>query len=78
MLTPPRDAQVAFDRLAPDLEEIKDFIGYCPLTAPERMRLANLLGDYFYRLAVSTDVAGLRVAGNADGQQGGNGQARSV
>ena len=78
MLKPPCDAQGAFDRLAPDLEEIKDFIGFCPLTATERMRLARLLGDYFHGLVVSCDSAGLRIATDADGRPGGNGQVRTV
>jgi hypothetical protein len=58
MLKPPRDAKEAFSRLAPDLEEIVDFIINCPLTARERVRLTNLLGNYFNHLAASGDLTG--------------------
>jgi hypothetical protein len=51
MLTPPRDAHEAFVRLAPDLQEISEFIGASRLSARERMRLANMLAGYFAGLA---------------------------
>jgi hypothetical protein len=51
MLTPPRDADEAFFRLAPDLQEIAEYIGTSLLDARERRRLANLLADYFASLA---------------------------
>jgi hypothetical protein len=59
MLKPPRDAQEAFNGLAPDLEELKDFVSACPLTSGERARLVNLLADYFVGLAGKSDAAGL-------------------
>jgi hypothetical protein len=51
MLTPPRDAQEAFLRLTPDLQDIAEFMGTSLLNARERMRLANLLAEHFARLA---------------------------
>jgi hypothetical protein len=51
MLTPPRDADEAFFRLTPDLQEIAEYIGVSPLHPRERKRLANLLADYFLSLA---------------------------
>jgi hypothetical protein len=66
MLKPPRHAKEAFDRLTPDLEEIADFINHCRLTAPGRMQLADLLGDYFHRVAASGRPTVLRVVGNVD------------
>jgi hypothetical protein len=68
MLKPPCDADEAFGRLAPDLEEIKDFVGYCPLTVTERKRLAVLLGDYFHRLANSCEPVGRASVRDAEGQ----------
>jgi hypothetical protein len=69
MLKPPRDAREALGRLAPDLEEIADFINNCPLTAPERIRLANLLSDHFHGLAASFAVLGPWAAGKAAAAQ---------
>jgi hypothetical protein len=66
MLKPPLDAQEAFSRLAPDLEEIAHFINTCPLTRRERMQLANLLSDHFRRLAVSPELSGVRLVGDAE------------
>jgi hypothetical protein len=51
MLKPPRNAQEAFARLAPDLQEISEFIGGSRLSARERMRLANMLARYFEAIA---------------------------
>jgi hypothetical protein len=68
MLKPPCDAEEAFGRLAPDLEEIKDFVGYCPLTVAERKRLAALLGDYFHGLANSCELGGRTAVRDAEGQ----------
>lgn len=51
MLTPPRNAQEAFLRLSPGLQEIAEFIGTSLLNARERVRLANLLAEHFARLA---------------------------
>lgn len=51
MLTPPRDAREAFARLAPDLQEILDFMSASPLSPRERVRLANMLAGYFASLA---------------------------
>ena len=61
MLTPPRDAQEAFFRLTPDLQEIAEFIGTSLLKPRERMRLANLLAEYFTRLAQEQARPDLRV-----------------
>jgi hypothetical protein len=72
MLKPPSDAEEAFGRLAPDLEEITDFITNCPLSIPERMRLANLLGDYFHGLAASCEPAGVHAVGDTAVQSGSN------
>jgi hypothetical protein len=51
MLTPPHDADEAFFRLTPDLQEIAEFIGSSLLDAPERRRLAGLLAEHFASLA---------------------------
>jgi hypothetical protein len=51
MLIPPRNAQEAFARLAPDLQEISEFISASRLNARERMRLANMLARYFEAIA---------------------------
>jgi hypothetical protein len=51
MLTPPHDADEAFFRLTPDLQEIAEYIGSSLLDARERKRLANLLAEYFASLA---------------------------
>jgi hypothetical protein len=72
MLKPPRDAKEALGRLAPDLEEIADFINNCPLTASERIQLANLLRDHFHGLAASYAVIGQRAAGKTAAQPTGN------
>ena len=72
MLKPPRGAERGIGRLTPDLEEISDFIDNCPLTAPERMRLANLLSDYFHGLAASYGVIGPRAVEKAAAQPRGN------
>jgi hypothetical protein len=61
MLTPPRDAGEAFVRLAPDLQEICEFIGASSLSARERMRLANMLAEYFVRLGRQHGRPDLRV-----------------
>ena len=60
MLKPPRDAQEAFERLAPDLEEIANFMHSCPLTTAELRRLATLLGNHFHELASSSELASVR------------------
>jgi hypothetical protein len=51
LLRPPSDAPEAFARLAPDLEEISEFIGTSRLNARERRRLANMLARYFEAVA---------------------------
>ena len=61
MLTPPLDAHGAFLRLTPDLQEISDFIATSLLNTRERMRLANLLAEYFARLAREQARPDLRV-----------------
>jgi hypothetical protein len=61
MLTPPRDAHGAFLRLTPDLQEISDFIATSLLNARERMRLANMLAEYFARVAREQARPDLRV-----------------
>ena len=61
MLTPPRDAAEAFVRLAPDLQDISDFIGSSPLNAHERIRLASMLAEHFAVLARVHARPGLRL-----------------
>jgi hypothetical protein len=61
MLTPPRDAQEAFRRLTPDLQEIAEFIGTSLLNARERVRLANLLAEHFARQAREQTRPALRL-----------------
>ena len=61
MLTPPRDADEAFVRLAPDLQEISDFISASRLSAHERIRLANMLAEHFVVLAREHARPGLRL-----------------
>jgi len=61
MLTPPRDAPEAFVRLAPDLQEISEFIGTSLLSARERTRLANMLAGYFVGMARENAGRGLRL-----------------
>jgi hypothetical protein len=61
MLTPPLDAHGAFLRLTPDLQEIAEFIAASLLNARERMRLANMLAEYFARLAREQARPDLRV-----------------
>jgi hypothetical protein len=78
MLKPPRDAQEAFDRLAPDLEEIVDFINNCPLSTAERMQVAKMLGDCFHGLGVGCELAGIRVVGGAEAHPGDDGRAGTV
>jgi hypothetical protein len=51
MLTPPRDADEAFLRLTPDLQEIAEYIASSLLDAGERRRLASLLAEHFASLA---------------------------
>lgn len=51
MLTPPHDADEAFFRLTPDLQEIAEYIAASLLDAHERKRLASLLAEYFASLA---------------------------
>lgn len=78
MLKPPRSAQEAFERLAPDLQEIADFITHCPLTAPGRMQLANLLADYFRGVAVSGQPTSVRLVSDAETIPGGDEQSGTV
>jgi len=61
MLMPPRHAHEAFVRLAPDLQEISDFINTSLLRARERMRLANMLAAYFVGVAREHARPGLRL-----------------
>jgi hypothetical protein len=51
LLIPPRDAPEAFARLAPDLQEIAEFIAASRLNARERRRLANMLARHFEAIA---------------------------
>ena len=46
MLTPPRDADGAFVRLVPDLQELSDFIATSRLPTHERARLADMLAVF--------------------------------
>jgi len=61
MLSPPRDAHQAFVRLAPDLQEISDFIGTSLLSVRERVRLANMLAEYFAGMAREQERPSLRL-----------------
>lgn len=51
MLSKPRTAEEAFQRLEPDLEELVDFIDNGTLEPHERVRLANLIAEHFSALA---------------------------
>jgi hypothetical protein len=61
MLTPARDADEAYLRLGPDLQEISDFISTSRLSVRERMRLANMLAQHFVVLARQHSRPGLRL-----------------
>jgi hypothetical protein len=61
MLTPPRDADEAFFRLSPDLQEIAEYIASSLLDAGERRRLATLLAEHFASLARAQSRPDLRL-----------------
>ena len=65
MLTPARDADEAFVRLTPDLQELSDFIAVSHLPQHERSRLADMLADYFAGLARVHRRRGLRLVHDA-------------
>jgi hypothetical protein len=51
MLSKPRNAEEAFQRLAPDLEELSDCISNGILGPGERARLAKMVARHFDTLA---------------------------
>jgi hypothetical protein len=61
MLIPPCDARQAFVRLAPDLQDISQFISTSRLSPRERVRLSNMLAGYFTGLAREHERPGLRL-----------------
>lgn len=53
MLTAPRTAEEAYQRLSPDIEELSDCITGSILARDERARLARMVASRFARLAAS-------------------------
>jgi hypothetical protein len=51
MLTAPRTAEEAFQRLSPDMQELADCIAGSVLGSGERTRLANMVAMHFADLA---------------------------
>ena len=62
MLSKPRNAEEAFQRLTPDLDELSDCISNGILGPGERARLAHMVAAHFENLASTIVRPKLRLA----------------